>query len=95
MNINLIKKFCFLDHYTTILNGAQYVNVCCYHPMEKILEFPCLKLSVSVPVITTDKVNISNEIFGTSKFISKNSVSSFSNNLLKFIQLDKGKKKYV
>ena len=51
-------------------------------------------LSVSVPVITTDKVNISNEILNyKAGFISKNSVSSFSNNLLKFIQLDKRKKK--
>ena len=51
-------------------------------------------LSVSVPVITTDKVNISNEILDyKAGFISKNSVSSFSNNLLKFIQLDKKEKK--
>lgn len=51
-------------------------------------------LSVSVPVITTDRVNISNEILDyKAGFISKNSVTSFSNNLLKFIQLDKKKKK--
>ena len=51
-------------------------------------------LSVSVPVITTDKVNISNEILDyKAGFISKNSVSSFSNNLLKFIQFDKREKK--
>ena len=46
-----------------------------------------------MPVITTDKSNISNEILNyKAGFISKNSVSSFSNNLLKFIQLDKRKK---
>tara|TARA_A100001015_G_scaffold77190_1_gene85748 strand:+ start:2393 stop:3571 length:1179 start_codon:yes stop_codon:yes gene_type:complete len=53
-------------------------------------------LSVSVPVITTDKVNISNEILNSGAgLISKNTVSGFSNNLLKFIQFNKKQKLYM
>ena len=53
-------------------------------------------LSLSVPVITTDKVNISNVILKyRAGLISKNSVLGFSNNLMKFIQFDKNKRQQM